>query len=90
VGGALVASLLERLPWLIYLGAGILLIVAGELMAADPIVIRLVGESPWHQWIVAGALALVVGLALWLRRRRDRPDSPAAGAAPVESDILKV
>ena len=36
-GGSLVATLLGKLPWLVYVGGGVLLILAGEMIAEDPL-----------------------------------------------------
>ncbi|HMA37014.1 MAG TPA: YjbE family putative metal transport protein [Chloroflexia bacterium] len=77
IGGTLVALLLEKLPWLVYVGAAILLIVAGDLLAKDPLVRPLIAAPEWASWGLAAILAGVVGAALWLRRMR-RPAHPEA------------
>ncbi len=86
-GGSVVALLLERLPWLVYAGAVILLLVAGDLMAKDPVLTGLIGQAGWLSWALAGALGLLVGGALVLRRTRP---PVAADRGPTESDILNV
>ena len=39
-GSNLVATLMNRLPWLVYIGAAILIYTAGEMIFNDPIVGR--------------------------------------------------
>jgi predicted tellurium resistance membrane protein TerC len=76
-GAAIVMSLLTRFPILVWAGAGLLGWVAGELIATDPAVERLLG-STFDAWAfldaatlaaVVGAL-LVIGVGGALRQRR--------------------
>ena len=90
-GGTAVAWVLERLPWLIYVGAVVLLVVAGNLMAEDRSVQALVGHPDWLGWAVSGGLALVVIGALAAGRARTRRRAAARAAARrTESEIVKV
>ncbi len=90
-GGTAVAWVLERLPWLIYVGAVVLLVVAGNLMAEDASVQALVGHPDWLGGAVSGVLALVVIGALAAGRTRARRRAAARAAARrTESEIVKV
>lgn len=84
-GGALVAMLLARLGWLVYLGGVVLLIVAGELLAADPLLAGLTGAPEWASWAYTIGLAGLVGAALLVKRAAppEKQDEP-------KSDILHV
>ncbi|HUS14767.1 MAG TPA: TerC family protein [Chloroflexia bacterium] len=86
VGGTLVSVLLERMSWLVYVGAAVLLIVAAEMIGKDPVVTSWVGHHEWLPWVYAAVLGLGVGVALLWRRNRQRN---RAGATPPESDILQ-
>ncbi|MDF2626217.1 MAG: Integral rane protein TerC family protein [Symbiobacteriaceae bacterium] len=63
-GSGLVAALLDRAPWLTYVGSAVLCLTAAEMIGADPAVP--VKQSPW---LAAAAIVLVLGAALWDRRR---------------------
>jgi len=79
-GGSVVAVLLGKLPWLVYVGGAILLLVAGNLIASDPVLKDVLGVYPWAAWGLAVALGLVVAGALirrQLRPPRPREDVPA-------------
>jgi YjbE family integral membrane protein len=92
-GGSLVSVLLERMSWLIYVGAAVLLIVAGDLMADDPLVIAVLGAHTWSAWALSAILGLGVGAALLahtLRRRRAPDAAQASEPSGVKSDILQV
>lgn len=89
-GGSLVALLLERLSWLVYIGAAVLLVVAGQLIADDPLLAAVMGSHAWLAWALAGLLAVAVGGALLLRRAHRPRRAPAAATEPAESDILRV
>ena len=75
IGGAqLIMRLIERFPILIVAGGGLLGYVAGELIVEDSAVIDWVhAHAAWLNWIAPLAgVALVVGTAKWLERRRAR------------------
>ncbi len=64
-GGRLVAVLMTRLPWLIYIGGGILLILAGEMIASDRFLHGWLGVAAWVPWLLTTIFALIIALALW-------------------------
>jgi YjbE family integral membrane protein len=75
IGGAqLIMRLIERFPVLIVAGGGLLGFVAGELIVDDSAIIDWIhAHATWLTWAapVIG-IALVVGPAKWLERRRTR------------------
>ena len=75
----LLASLMNRHPALVYLGAGILGQVAGEMIMTDGFVARTLAPSPAANHIVEGALAagLVAAGLLLHRRKRGTDKDPA-------------
>ncbi|MCC6629400.1 MAG: TerC family protein [Chloroflexi bacterium] len=89
-GSSLVASLMNRLPWLVILGAAVLVYTGVEMTLADPLV------KPYypHDRVFEIGLALVVaaatiGLAHWLNLRKAaaRAQAPAhALAEPASLD----
>ncbi len=79
VGSSLIATLMNRFAWLIWLGAGILTWTAGRMIVEDGLVEKYVLHSSIEAaaWL-AEAIPLVVmlsllGIALVMRRRADRP-----------------
>lgn len=69
----LLASLMNRYPALVYLGAGILGKVAGDMVLTDGFVARSLAPSPTVQVIVDGALAAgLVVAGLLLRRKKSK------------------
>ena len=80
-GSGLLANLMNRHVWIIWLGGGVLGYVAGEMILEDPAV-----SAPFGPLVRAlqyaapvGLGAIVTALGWWLARR-DRP--PRAGARP--------
>jgi YjbE family integral membrane protein len=63
-GSGLVAALLDRAPWLSYVGAGVLCLTAAEMIGADPAV-----PVPHTPWLTAAMLVVVLGTAWWDRRQ---------------------
>ena len=69
-GGALVATILNRLPWLNYVGGFVLLILVGEMIGEDPAVQGVVGHQWWLRWVITLGFALGIAALLYLRQRR--------------------
>jgi YjbE family integral membrane protein len=81
-GAQAVIAMLERFPWLVWVGAGLLGFVAGELLASEPAVQSwLSGVSPHTAEYGLGAIgvAVVLGLGALLRKRRDKAAESPAG-----------
>ena len=70
----LLASLMDRYPLTIYLGAGILGRVGGDMILTDGFIVRLLHPSDTARYIVDGvlAVALMVGGKILCDRRRCR------------------
>ena len=73
-GSGLLAALMARHEWIVWLGGGVLGYVAGEMMTDDPVVQRWLGPAAkaadlWLS-IVLGVFVLVLGW--WLARTTAR------------------
>lgn len=74
-GAALVAHVLNRLPWLVWLGGAVIAWVAGGMIVDDPLLRDpLDGTLPALQWLIPVGLllAVVIGSYFW------RPDAREA------------
>jgi len=72
-GAALVAHLMRRFSWLVWLGGVVIAWVAGEMIAGDPVLHERLGEIlPALYWLIPLMVTLgVVALSyIWLARRR--------------------
>jgi YjbE family integral membrane protein len=72
-GASLITKLLERFPFLIWAGAGLLGWVAGEMLDSDPWLIQQFGADLLHKLeypAAAAGAAIVLGVGWWIRRRR--------------------
>jgi YjbE family integral membrane protein len=69
-GSGLLATLMNRFRWIIWIGGGILGYVAGEMIMTEPMLHRWIGDAmPWHRVApVVPAIAITV-LAWWLAQR---------------------
>jgi predicted tellurium resistance membrane protein TerC len=67
----LILRWMERWPWIVLLGAGLLGYVAGQMIFTDPGVIGLLPELPAWAARAAGAIGalLVVVIGRWLEQR---------------------
>jgi YjbE family integral membrane protein len=71
-GSALLAFLLDRLPVLIYAGAGLLVYIAVEMIFADVALHEYLEPYASIEWIVATATAVVFLAVAWIWARRAR------------------
>lgn len=72
-GSTILSSLMDRFPWLVYLGSGILIYVAVEMFFKDRIIKDYVGEAIHGlEWVIGLSLtALFIAFAVfWARRSR--------------------
>ena len=78
VGSQLIMKLIERLPWLVIAGGGLLGYIAGEIATED------VSVKPWiaanapvlHYVAPAAGIVIVIAVGLWLTRRHQRAVTP--------------
>jgi YjbE family integral membrane protein len=70
IGGGLIATLLERLPWLAWLGAAVLTVTAANLITDDVGLRALLGAPEPARIVVAAGLTGIVLGAAWRDTRR--------------------
>jgi YjbE family integral membrane protein len=87
-GSGLLASLMNRHVWIVWLGGGILGYVAAQMMLEERVLSALLGPAgPLLEYAISGGTGLLVtALGWWLARPRARESArrrtDAAGAAP--------
>lgn len=70
-GSGLLATLMNRYPWIILVAGGILGEVAGKMIVHDAFVVKHVGEMPdLAEWTIRLGLAGAIVLIGWLTARR--------------------
>ena len=69
-GSGILAGLMNRYPWIIWAGGGLLGYVAGDMLLEDPLLVDWLGAvGPALEYPVPGALAVVLtGLGWWMAR----------------------
>ncbi len=76
-GSQILSSLMDRMPWLVYLGSGILVYVAVEMFLEDRIIHDLlgaaVGGTAWILGIISAAAFIAYG---YYRARQTPPSAP--------------
>ncbi len=81
---SLLASLMERYPFIIYLGAAVLGRVAGEMMVRDPLVHNLLHPSRFLEYSIQAAFALGVIAAgkVWMKYKARKAETVPALKQP--------
>jgi YjbE family integral membrane protein len=87
----LLSMLMDKYPAIIFIGAGILGKVGGEMMITDPFIVQWLNPSPWavHATEAFFAVGVIVAGKLWVRwlvrkHEAERLDAEANAAAGVE------
>jgi YjbE family integral membrane protein len=67
-GAGLLARLMNRYVWIVWLGGGLLGYVAGEMMLEDPLIVRWLGDTAalLHRPVPIAIGAVVTALGWWL------------------------
>ena len=78
LGAQLIMKLVERMPWLVIAGGGLLGYIAGEIAIADVTVKPWVtANAPWlHYGAPIAGVIIVVAVGIWLARRQKRAVAP--------------
>ena len=78
VGSQLIMKLIERFPWLVIAGGGLLGYIAGEIATEDAAVKSWINaNAPFlHYLAPAVGIAIVVAAGIWLTRRHRRAVTP--------------
>ena len=69
-GAALLTSLLNRFPFLVYVGAGLLIYLAVEMLFADKVTHPYLKHYHSIEWIIGLGAAVIFMLVAWLWARR--------------------
>jgi YjbE family integral membrane protein len=78
LGGTLVSMLMNKLAWLTYVGAAVLVVLAGDMIASDKWLVNnhILTHAWWEPWIITVAIGIVVAGALYWRRQRKSREAP--------------
>lgn len=82
-GSSFISALLNRRPWLAYLGSAVLVYAAVELIIEDPRVSPFLPHTTAFHWgTILATIAVVLGLAYWLNTHHapfEDDDAPRGG-----------
>ena len=70
VSSNLLAKLMDRFPWTVYLGAAILGEVSGRMMLTDPFIVGLLHPTQTLRYAVQATLAVALFVTGWIMGRR--------------------
>ena len=70
VSSNLLADLMDRFPWMVYLGAAVLGQIAGRMMLTDPLVTRTLHPADLLLYSVEAGLAVALFVAGWVIGRK--------------------
>jgi predicted tellurium resistance membrane protein TerC len=83
---SLLASLMDKYPFITFLGAAVLGRVAGEMMITDPFVQGLLHPAKWTEYGVEAffAVGVIVFAKLWMKWKMKRQEEPSPVAVSPE------
>ena len=73
----LLSTLMDKYPIIIYIGAAVLGKVGVEMMITDPSIVRVISLSPYLQYTIeiAGAILVIVVGKVWIKMKRRREET---------------
>ncbi len=70
-GSTLILKWVEKFPWIMYLGAGVLALTAAKMMLSEPLVQPYIGAIKAFSWLISSlVVALVVGVGYLANRKQ--------------------
>lgn len=78
LGGTLVSVLMNKLAWLTYVGAAVLVVLAGDMIASDKWLLdnHLISHDWWVRWVFTAIVGLIIIGALYVRHLRKSREAP--------------
>jgi predicted tellurium resistance membrane protein TerC len=68
-GSTLFIRWMERFPWIIYIGSGVLAVTAGKMLVGDPLVVSWFSVNPVMKWTLIVIITASVLLAgIWRKK----------------------
>lgn len=77
-GSQVIIKLMDRFPFLIYIGAGVLAYTSAKMMLSESFILPFFNENPVVKWIVIAAI--VAGVLISGKIRKDRQATTTASA----------
>ena len=84
-GGSLIATMIDKFWWLVYLGSGVIIWTGAEMMFADPFVAHQVGEHNPMVLVLTAAITIVLMVAAhYFHRHRPKMRRLRQEEAPID------
>ncbi|MFT9848144.1 TerC family protein [Aneurinibacillus sp. REN35] len=77
-GSQVIIKLLDRFPWLIFVGGGVLAYTAAKMMVAEKFIVPFFAENPVVKWIVIAVV--VAGVLISGKIKKDKQSTTTASA----------
>jgi YjbE family integral membrane protein len=78
-GSTLFIKLVDRYPFILYIGSGVLAWTAGGMIAEEPIIHNIIVDFPWIEYVVNIILVVLVLLAGWIGKQKKQNVSHTMG-----------
>jgi YjbE family integral membrane protein len=82
----LLSMLMDKYPWIIYLGAAVLGRVGGEMMISDPFIVKYLHPTKIMQYSVEAffTIGVLVAGKLWIKWKRSQEEKNLSASPPPE------
>jgi YjbE family integral membrane protein len=81
-GSTLILRVVDRYPFIIYIGAAVLAWTSAKMILHEPLVVERIEGLPWVSWL---AYAVIIGGVLLAGWRRNRPPTPPSAVLPEDA-----
>jgi hypothetical protein len=88
-GSTLFIRWMEKFPWIIYIGSGVLALTAGKMLVSDPLVAAWFAANPMLKWtLIAIVTAGVLLGGIWRKKSSSFVTLDASGHLTLSQELM--
>ncbi|MDF2961522.1 MAG: hypothetical protein K0S39_3257 [Paenibacillus sp.] len=89
-GSTLFIRWMEKFPWILYIGSGVLAVTAGKMLVGDPLVVNYFAANPILKWTIVAVLTVaVLAAGIWRKKSSSFVTLDASGHLTLSQELME-